>query len=1200
MVFVFFGVLASGDGEPLVGPFKHWLEKRAKNPPLEKPSPTPEETLKAALDRPPSLNKWLSRLGPLVIICGAVLIYHGIFPHRSDGYIFLGCLIALAGVLCSLATTDLIRERTSPPSFPDLRKLRPTHQPASVRAYLEAQAQHPPKPEPFFAPYLPETKEEAKQVANRVLNYLLLASIPAAFFFSSFWLFFLVLLFCFFGVDFCAEMVPIRSEPRMPELPIPEEISEDTRETFLENRRQVWDWLVKEHHGQAPQAFLEQGEEDALAHYWIDQSWEFRRAHPYYTAVLAPPPSRASYPARFREADPSLRLGDPVAEGQTVCFLECNQHGTRYPVVSDVDGIFVGRRSYPKSEVYRFEPLVLIQPATVRSDTNATSFSENSPLAQVLDHFSIRLLNHPKPSPCPLPSHPKEPRGYEHYLEDRKRYPESHAANDRSLGEPHEYIARFNDPLFAASFQVDYDRQTFICSHPDCQQQSPVGSCGGPTELIQAMASSSAAGARSRQAIICRQDARFRIFVSSEDAITASTTRSFLNALHRSNPPEIEFALLADGSTDEAYSTFSCPANFVSQLEKLVHLHFPHAELVPEPVDRLPSTFETDTDYVLPTLPNERLHVIGALRPDPLGVFFTAFEECDSEDLILFRIAFRKPHPEHPDKYSAGRDLASRKNNKLQPFWSVRIRLTANSSFPNSLEKAILSHLGQYLSTPTGFQPASRVPTRDFPTASAFPMPPSEVARNLLFTDELLGLVHLPHPSLETRMYSSAPRRTRAVPEHLTQEGILLGLNEHRSKTQEVRLPQRERARHLYVIGASGYGKSTLLKNLIRQDIESGAGFAVVDPHGDLVADTLPYIPPERSQDLIYFNPADRRYVTPLNVLAARNPEEQALVADAVIVSFRRLVESWGDRMENILRMTVYTLLAAGNKTFADIERILIDPQFRSQVVDSISNPRLLQFWHNQFPTLPKNALDPITNKFSKFINPLDTTGLIFCLPDSKIHFPDMLQKRKIFLANLSQGQLGHDTSLLLGALIISQLQLAAMRRASLPEAARVPFTLYVDEFQSFTSDEASAFEKILSEARKYKLQLVMAHQFTGQLNRKVLDAIIGNVNTRIAFRVGADDASYLQRSFGSFTDQDLQNFPVGSAAAVVGAVENSFNLKTHLPPPPPADHDTDQIIADSQARYALPTEEAEKIYAASYAPPTSPADDEEEDFGRA
>ena len=277
----FFGVLASGDGEPLVGPFKHWLEKRAKNPPPEKPSPTPEETLKAALDRPPSLNKWLSRLGPLVIICGAVLIYHGIFPHRSDGYIFLGCLIALAGVLCSLATTDLIRERTSPPSFPDLRKLRPTHQPASVRAYLEAQAQHPPKPEPFFAPYLPETKEEAKQVANRVLNYLLLASIPAAFFFSSFWLFFLVLLFCFFGVDFCAEMVPIRSEPRMPELPIPEEISEDTRETFLENRRQVWDWLVKEHHGQAPQAFLEQGEEDALAHYWIDQSWEFRRAHPY-------------------------------------------------------------------------------------------------------------------------------------------------------------------------------------------------------------------------------------------------------------------------------------------------------------------------------------------------------------------------------------------------------------------------------------------------------------------------------------------------------------------------------------------------------------------------------------------------------------------------------------------------------------------------------------------------------------------------------------------------------------------------------------------------------------------------------------------------------------------------------------------------------------------------------------------------------
>ena len=216
----------------------------------------------------------------------------------------------------------------------------------------------------------------------------------------------------------------------------------------------------------------------------------------------------------------------------------------------------------------------------------------------------------------------------------------------------------------------------------------------------------------------------------------------------------------------------------------------------------------------------------------------------------------------------------------------------------------------------------------------------------------------------------------------------------------------------------------------------AGAGFALVDPHGDLVADILPLIPEHRVQDVIYFNPSDKDYVMPLNILAAE-PGRESEIADALIVTFRRLVSSWGDRMEDILRNTVYSLLAVGGMSFADIRKILVNEEFRGQVVQQLVNPMLQDFWFSQFPNLPSNATQPIINKFSKFLNPFSTTQYIFTQPDTRLNFDHMMQGNKVFLANLSQGQIGLDTSHLLGTFLISQIQLAAMRRAQLAAQER-------------------------------------------------------------------------------------------------------------------------------------------------------------------
>ena len=570
-----------------------------------------------------------------------------------------------------------------------------------------------------------------------------------------------------------------------------------------------------------------------------------------------------------------------------------------------------------------------------------------------------------------------------------------------------------------------------------------------------------------------------------------------------------------------------------------------------------------------------------SLNPDPFNLFLSTIEQLQPNESVGIRIHLKPVSTPQMPGYAFDLMELEFKRKLAAPLWYLSLTLggyAATQSRADAIYLALDPHLGHYASPTARF----RLWDEQTPHTRGTPPIPQKDALNklqkvrpdydygLVNSDELVGLVHLPHPSIETPILLRNVSSIRPVPDDYSKaDGFLFGENTYRDQTKPVRLPHDLRSRHTYIVGASGSGKSTLLSNLIRQDLEAGAGFALLDPHGDLVQDIMPFIPEHRVEDVVYFDPRNKDYVTPINILAAQPGEEQ-LIADAVILTFRRLAEGWGPRMDYILRNVVYTLLATGGKTFADIHKLLVDPNYRASVVQTVTTPMLQTFWSAEFPNYPKTATDPITNKFGIFLNPFSTTTHIFTQTDPTPDFFKIMQEKKVFLANLSQGQIGTETSQLLGTFIISQIQLAAMRRANVPPEERSRFTLYVDEFQNYT-EEGSAFEKMLSEARKYNLALVLANQYSAQLSGKVRDAIFGNVFTTVAFRVGVDDARIMQKAMPLYSAEDLQNFDIGEAVMRCGKAEDSFNLKTFYDPNKPEPNFIDAIVEHSRKAYSIP-----------------------------
>jgi len=379
------------------------------------------------------------------------------------------------------------------------------------------------------------------------------------------------------------------------------------------------------------------------------------------------------------------------------------------------------------------------------------------------------------------------------------------------------------------------------------------------------------------------------------------------------------------------------------------------------------------------------------------------------------------------------------------------------------------------------------------------------------------------------------------------------GETNFRNEKKKFGIKKRDRARHMYVIGKTGTGKTTLLENMAIQDILNGEGVGIVDPHGEFAEKMLKFVPKNRVQDVLYFAPHDIDWPIAFNVMENVDPTQRHLVANGLLGVFKKIwPDVWSPRMEYILNNSILALLEYPESTLLGINRMLSDKSYREKVVNNVSDPAVKSFWVNEFAKysdkFSTEASAAIQNKVGQFItNPLVRN--MIGQPKSSFDIREIMDDKKIFLMNLSKGRIGEENSRLIGAMLITKIYLAAMSRVDIPENEREDFYLYVDEFQNFAND---SFKDILSEARKYRLNLVLAHQYIAQMEESIQEAVFGNVGTLITFRVGASDAETLENEFApEFDIQDIVGLGFGSIylkLMIDGMSSRPFSAGT-LPP---------------------------------------------------
>ena len=399
-------------------------------------------------------------------------------------------------------------------------------------------------------------------------------------------------------------------------------------------------------------------------------------------------------------------------------------------------------------------------------------------------------------------------------------------------------------------------------------------------------------------------------------------------------------------------------------------------------------------------------------------------------------------------------------------------------------------------------------------------------------------------------------------------------------------IKRKDRRQHMYVLGKSGTGKSVMLENMIIQNIRQGEGVCVVDPHGELVEKILESIPPERANDVIYFNPADTDFNIGFNVLQLDDPKYKHLVASGLMGIFTKIwANAWSSRMEYILNNAILALLDTPDTTLLGIPRLLVDKDYRQYVINNLKDPVVKAFWVHEYEAwrdqIRNEAIAPIQNKVGQFLSSSIVRNVVG-QSKSSINIFEIMNGQKIFLVNVSKGRIGEDNSALLGGMLITKLQLAAMERVRIPESERKDFYLYVDEFQNFVTD---SFASILSEARKYRLCLILAHQYIAQLTTEsgssVRDAVFGNVGTMIIFRVGAEDADSIEKEFApEFEVEDFVNLPnyhIYTKLMVDGVTSRPFSARTLPPVHVDVAEDTkEMIINTSRKLYTRPREDVE------------------------
>lgn len=452
----------------------------------------------------------------------------------------------------------------------------------------------------------------------------------------------------------------------------------------------------------------------------------------------------------------------------------------------------------------------------------------------------------------------------------------------------------------------------------------------------------------------------------------------------------------------------------------------------------------------------------------------------------------------------------------------------------------------------------------------------------LLNLTELSSLLYLPVGNTLVLPLEYISSRTKSSPNLYHGHPFVLGVNKHLGIETSVSIPDEVRLRHLHIVGGTGTGKSTLLENLIVQDIVNGNGVCVLDPHGDLIESILVSIPKERIQDVVVIDPGDGEYPVSFNILKAHSESEKDILSSDLVALFRRFSTSWGDQMNSVFSNAVLAFLEhSDGGTLSDLRRFLVDTQFRRSFLSGVKDPSVLYYWQKEYPLLKTSSIGPILTRLDTFLRPKRIRHMVS--QKDSVDFASIIEKKKILLVKLSQGLIGAENSFLLGSLIVSKIHQAALGRQSIEKANRIPFYLYIDEFQHFITP---SMESILSGARKYGLGMILAHQDLSQVerqDRELVQSLFSNVGTRISFRVSETDARRLEGTFSFYTSKDLLNLGRGCAIARIDKAENDFNLEVFPPIPHPDTHFKNEILTYSRTKYGRQVSIVEEEIRASF-----------------
>ncbi len=507
-----------------------------------------------------------------------------------------------------------------------------------------------------------------------------------------------------------------------------------------------------------------------------------------------------------------------------------------------------------------------------------------------------------------------------------------------------------------------------------------------------------------------------------------------------------------------------------------------------------------------------------------------AWKKAGREHLTKIKKAEANPETA---KYSADpKELEAIENKIGKPGFEFVVRIVVSSS----TKEAAQAHLGNIVNAfnqYSGDNSFTKISARFkgmFMADFIYRYLPMRGKMSVMTSEELATVFHFPNKSVSTPHIFWVSSKRAPAPSQIPEKGLYLGKSTYRGLSKPVFIDVDDRRRHMYIIGKTGTGKSEFLKSMIMQDIHNGEGLAVIDPHGDLIDDILQLIPSKRAEDVILFDPSDTARPMGFNMLEAATEEQKHYVVTSIIGLMYKLFDPnktgiIGPRFEHAIRNAMLTVMYDKGATFIEVVRVLTDANFVQELLPKVQDPIIRRYWTDQIAQTSdfhkSEVLDYIVSKFGRFVTNKMIRNIIG-QSYSSFNFREVMDNKKILLVNLSKGKIGEENSNFLGLILVPKILIAAMSRQDVPQDQRPDFFLYVDEFQNFATPD---FAQILSEARKYRLNLIVANQFVGQMDEEVKNAIFGNVGTVAAFRVGVTDANYLQHEFQpTFTEADLIN----------------------------------------------------------------------------